>query len=97
MGGGTNNDDQDQDQEKMDMLWEDLNYEELFKKKSDSRMIEFQGSKDVVEFGCVPAPFKLVRTNNLKGVKSKKPSMLVLVKVLKRLFVLQQSAKKRPR
>ncbi|XP_021760254.1 uncharacterized protein LOC110725093 [Chenopodium quinoa] len=97
---GGNNFNDDQDQEKMDMLWEDLNYEELFKNKRDPRMIEFhgnypKGSNEIVQFGCVPTPFKLVRTSTLKNTKSKKPSMLLLVKVLKRLFVLQQSTKKR--
>ncbi|XP_021748618.1 uncharacterized protein LOC110714417 [Chenopodium quinoa] len=98
---GGNNFNDEQDQEKMDMLWEDLNYEELFKNKRDPRMIEFhgnypKGSNEVVQFGCVPTPFKLVRTSTLKNTKSnKKPSMLLLVKVLKRLFVLQQSTKKR--
>ncbi|XP_048504340.1 uncharacterized protein LOC125499502 [Beta vulgaris subsp. vulgaris] len=92
----------DQDhQEKMDMLWEDLNYEELFKSRRDSRNIDYhekftRGSNEVVEFGCVPTPFKLVRTNNIKSGNNKRlPSMIVLVKVLKRFFVLHQSAKKK--
>ncbi|KNA14695.1 hypothetical protein SOVF_104490 [Spinacia oleracea] len=96
-----NNEDDDQAQEKMDMLWEDLNYEELFKSKRDSRLFEFhsKGSNEVMEFGCVPTPFKLVRTSTMKGggSKIKRPSMVVLIKVLKRLFVLQQFAKKRSR
>ena len=81
---------QDDDQEKMDMIWEDLNYEELFK---NNHGFNPKLNNEVVEFGCVPASFRLVRTNNMKNNTFKKPSFFVFVKIIKRLFVLQQSAK----
>uniref|UniRef100_A0A7C9DCP5 Uncharacterized protein n=1 Tax=Opuntia streptacantha TaxID=393608 RepID=A0A7C9DCP5_OPUST len=105
MGCGEN----DQDEEKMDMLWEDLNEEVTRKDRISKRTFNLHdysrgGQNKLMELGCVPTSFRLVKNNdydhNKKVVKNgKKPSVVLLMKAFRKLFLLhhsqQSSAKKR--
>lgn len=75
-------DDDDDDQEdKMDLLWEDFN-EEL----SSTTGSATSSSREVVELRCDPH-LTVAKTNNGKLVPTKnKHGMVVIVKVLKKLF-----------
>jgi hypothetical protein len=85
-------DDEDDDEEdKMDMLWEDFN-EELSRTCSTSRS-NTSSSRDMVELGCVKA--LTTSKNHGAALTTRKPAgMVVIMKVLKKLFLLQNSHRK---
>lgn len=74
-------DDDDEQEDKMDLLWEDFN-EEL----SSTTGSATSSSREGVELRCGPS-LAVAKTNNGKLVPTKnKHSMVVIVKVLKKLF-----------
>ncbi|KAA8546326.1 hypothetical protein F0562_002935 [Nyssa sinensis] len=73
------------EEEKMDMLWEDLN-EEL-SKSCGSRPDSGVSPGIVVEFGRMQKALKLSKT----GISGKRSSVVVFMKVLKNLFLLHKS------
>ncbi|KAG2313133.1 hypothetical protein Bca52824_024690 [Brassica carinata] len=86
--------------EKMDMLWEDLN-EEL-PPRSKSLRIDISGEKkesllidesSAVAVGCGK---KLTKKTPLKKKKKKSPNVLVLMRVLKKLLALRSSSQRSP-
>ncbi|GJZ60214.1 hypothetical protein Tco_0616030 [Tanacetum coccineum] len=75
----------------MDVIWEDLNYEEemcVVRRTSDSMLRDFNhemlelGRRTMVKLGCCNSS---LRQGNGEG---KRPSMMVLVNMLKKLFLL---------
>ena len=75
--------DEDEDEEeKMDLLWEDFN-EELPRRRSS----RFSG--DTVELGCSQT-LKLSK-NNAAMFSPRRPGMLVFMRVLRKLFLLHNS------
>lgn len=75
----------EEEEEKMDMLWQDLNDE--FSRKSGKLAQNCDVSSpgnDQVEINCVKA-LKLSKNNG------KKPNILVFIKVLKKVFLLHNS------
>nr|XP_027093645.1 uncharacterized protein LOC113714047 [Coffea arabica] len=86
---GSDHEDEDDQKEKMDMLWEDFNEEfSRNSKSSPSSMADsdhqHMSMMKMLNFGCVQPPLKLSRPN-------KKPSILEFMKVLKKRFLLQNS------
>lgn len=90
--------DDDDEEDKMDMLWEDLNDE--FSRRSCGKKVQ---NSDIsspgreVQISCVKA-LKLSKANG-HIFSGKKPSILVFIKVLKKVFRMQNShrtIKKRP-
>ncbi|VVA37914.1 PREDICTED: AT1G71910 [Prunus dulcis] len=81
--------DHDHGEEKMDMLWEDFN-EEL--KSRSNTTSDYSGglSREMLHLGCVKA-FKLTKTNGDHALSTRKPSVVAVMKVLKRLFFLHNS------
>ncbi|KAJ4826173.1 hypothetical protein Tsubulata_034269 [Turnera subulata] len=73
-------------EDKMDMLWEDFNTEELFPRSTDTE----KSDSDVVSIGCVEA-LRLPKTGSGAIFAAKKPSLVVFMKVLKKLFLLHNS------
>ncbi|KAK9943447.1 hypothetical protein M0R45_009054 [Rubus argutus] len=76
-----------EEEEKMDMLWEDFN-EELYPIRSTSTS-DFNNyvSGEMLQLGCVG----LGAFNLPKSTITTKPGVVVIVKVLKRLFFLHNS------
>ncbi|XWS15410.1 hypothetical protein CRYUN_Cryun35bG0095000 [Craigia yunnanensis] len=73
----------DEDEEEMmDLLWEDFN-EELLRSRSSS------SSGDMVELGCAQA-LKLSK-NNAAMLSPRRPGMLVFMSVLRKLFLLHNT------
>ncbi|GKA57612.1 hypothetical protein Tco_0756800 [Tanacetum coccineum] len=77
--------------ENMDVIWEDLNYEEemcVVRRTSDSMSRDFShemlvlGRRNMVKLGCCNSSLRL---GNGEG---KRPSITVLVNMLKKLFLL---------
>ena len=84
--------DDDDDDDKMDLLWEDFN-EELYSTTTGSAT---SSSREVVEFRCAPAS-TVAKANDGALIPTKnKPSMVVIVKVLKKLFSVN-NAQRKPR
>jgi hypothetical protein len=83
-------DDDDDEEDKMDMLWEDFN-EELSRNSSTSRS-NTSSSRDIVELGCG----KALTASKTHGttLTTRKPGMVVIMKVLKKLFLMQNSHRK---
>lgn len=89
--------------EKMDMLWEDLNEEEL-PPRSKSLRIEITGEKkesllmdessSAVAVGCGKKLTK--KTSRKKKKKKISPNVLVLMRVLKKLLALRSSSQRSP-
>lgn len=78
----------DHEEEKMDMLWEDFN-EELA--RASNARTSASSSRDRVELGCVKGLITS-KNNGAGALSTKKPGMVVIVKlVLKKLFLLQSS------
>ncbi|KAG6624953.1 hypothetical protein I3843_16G061200 [Carya illinoinensis] len=98
-GGGKLKDDEkeddDDEEEKMDMLWEDFNHEErMCRITSCSSRSDASSSRDnMVEFGCVKAMAATPKNPNT-ALSTRKPGVLVMMKVLKKLFLLQNSHRK---
>ncbi|OAY23703.1 uncharacterized protein LOC110606492 [Manihot esculenta] len=97
-GGGAKLDDENEDkEEKMDMLWEDFN-EELSIKRSPSSL-RFDSDIHMVKMGCIHQIQSLrssTKTTSTAMVSPKKPpaaaaSLVVFIKVLKKLFLLHNS------
>ncbi|KAL3503988.1 hypothetical protein ACH5RR_033829 [Cinchona calisaya] len=86
---GIDGDDDDDQEDKMDMLWEDFNEEFSRNSKSSSRAdnsdhhLHRVSSGKMLNIGCVQA-LKLSRSN-------KKPSIVEFMKVLKKMFLIQNS------
>ncbi|KAA8538615.1 hypothetical protein F0562_028191 [Nyssa sinensis] len=76
---------EDDEEEKMDMLWEECFNEELSKKFGSGPDSDMSPGR-MVEFGCVHA-LKLSKT----GVSGKRPTVVVFMKFLKKLFLLHNS------
>ncbi|XP_010256350.1 PREDICTED: uncharacterized protein LOC104596769 [Nelumbo nucifera] len=87
------------DEERMDMLWEDFNDElkrisSMGKTEAKSRLSKFAGSSEsdsdaqgeMVEMYCVQAP-KMSKTSNAI-LSSRRSSLLVLMKVFRKMFLL---------
>ncbi|XP_020221907.1 uncharacterized protein LOC109804484 [Cajanus cajan] len=77
---------EEEEDERMDLLWEDLN-EELYTTTGSAT----SSSREVVEFRCVPS---LTVANANKGAllpTRNKPGMVVIVKVIKKLFSINNS------
>ncbi|GMN60614.1 hypothetical protein TIFTF001_029718 [Ficus carica] len=68
-------------EEKMDLLWEDFNEELNLGSRVDSD--KCSGDHQMADFGCVKG-LKLSRTRN-----NNKPSMIIVLKMLKKLFLLE--------
>ncbi|TKY46147.1 hypothetical protein E2542_SST28183 [Spatholobus suberectus] len=83
-------------EDRMDLLWEDFN-EELYSTTTGSAT---SSSREVVEFRCAPA-LTVAKTNNGALLPTKnKPGMVVIVKVMKKLFSInnfQGKSRKRVR
>lgn len=75
--------DGDHEEQKMDMLWE--NFNEELSKNSSSR----SNTSSRMQFGCVRA-LKTSQSNSAT-LTTKKPGMVVILKVLKKLFLIQNS------
>ena len=89
-GGQRFGEDDDEEEEKMDSLWEDFN-EELSSTTTGSAT---SSSREAVELRCGP-PLKLARNSNGALVSTKnKPSMVAVVKVLRKFFSLNNSPAK---
>ena len=75
--------DSDHEEQKMDMLWE--NFNEELSKNSSSR----SNTSSRMQFGCV----KALKTSKINSatLSAKKPGMVVILKVLRKLFLLQNS------
>ncbi|CAN0890128.1 hypothetical protein LINGRAHAP2_LOCUS16270 [Linum grandiflorum] len=91
----------DAGEKKMDMLWEDFNEEELITTSKSQRVYpvpDRRGSGGVmVDVGCVEGRLRLspkrstttpARMMNSSSTSTAKPGLVVLVRVLKRLFLL---------
>ncbi|KAJ7973943.1 Glutamate-1-semialdehyde 2,1-aminomutase 1 [Quillaja saponaria] len=74
----------DDEEDKMDLLWEDFN-EEL----SSTTGSATTSSRDMVELGCVQA-LTMSKTSGA-GFSNRKPAGMVILKVLKKLFLLHNS------
>jgi hypothetical protein len=86
-------DDEEEEEDKMDMLWEDLN-EELSRNSSTSRS-NTSSSRDIGELGCVKALTTSRNNGGAATLATRKPAgMVVIMKVLKKLFLLQKSHQK---
>ncbi|XP_027348634.1 uncharacterized protein LOC113860166 [Abrus precatorius] len=78
--------DYEEELDRMDLLWEDFN-EEL----STTTGSATSSSREVVEFRCAP-PLTVAKTNNSALIPTKnKPGMVVIVKVMKKLFSINNS------
>uniref|UniRef100_I1JD79 Uncharacterized protein n=1 Tax=Glycine max TaxID=3847 RepID=I1JD79_SOYBN len=77
----------EEDENRMDMLWEDFN-EELYSTTGSAT----SSSREVVELRYAPA-LTVAKTNNssLLPTKNNKPGMVVIVKVMKKLFSINNS------
>ncbi|XXG65520.1 hypothetical protein AAC387_Pa05g3200 [Persea americana] len=84
------------DEDKMDMLWEDFN-DELRQPSSDGKEADkpngvfSDSNKDVMsmaDLGCVHA-IKVSKSRSL--MPHRKPSLLVMLKILKKLFLIHSS------
>ncbi|KAK7315484.1 hypothetical protein VNO77_34034 [Canavalia gladiata] len=85
---GLDNDNDDDEKDKMDLLWEDFN-EELSSTTTGSAT---SSSREVVEFRCAPPTLTVAKTNNGALLPPKnKPGMVVIVKVMKKLFSINNS------
>ncbi|KAK7277331.1 hypothetical protein RIF29_18482 [Crotalaria pallida] len=82
--------DDDHHEDKMDLLWEDFN-EELLSSTTGSSATS--SSREVVEFrSCAPSLTVAKARNNNALVSSKnKPSMVMIVKILKKLFSINNN------
>lgn len=95
-GKKTLNDEKEDDgEEKMDMLWEDFN-EELCRTSCSSRSNTSSSRDNMVKLGCVKA-MAATPQNPGTALSTRKPGMLVMVKVLKKLFLLQNFHRKHTR
>ncbi|KAL2335037.1 hypothetical protein Fmac_016250 [Flemingia macrophylla] len=75
-------------EERMDLLWEDFN-EELYSPPTTGSATS--SSREEVEFRCAP-PLNVVKTNKGTLLPTRnKPSMVVIVKVMKKLFSINNS------
>ncbi|KAL4285637.1 hypothetical protein HN51_053149 [Arachis hypogaea] len=95
--------DDDEEEEKMDLLWEDFNEELMCSSTTGSSATS--SSREVVEFRCAtPASSRFANNNNnnnngalVPAAKNiNRPSMVVIVKVLKKLFSVN-NYQKQPR
>ncbi|KDP47107.1 hypothetical protein JCGZ_03915 [Jatropha curcas] len=85
-----------EDEEKMDMLWEDFNEDLMLKRNySCGNSSRFSGSHDMVNMGCVPIQSlrPSVRNNGAMISAPRKPNagFEVFMKALKRVFLLHQN------
>ncbi|WZY76663.1 hypothetical protein YC2023_023047 [Brassica napus] len=93
----------DKAEEKMDMLWEDLN-EELSPRRSHSLRNELSGdggekkrsSLLIDESSAVAVGCGMKLTKKTQPKKKKGPNVLVLMRVLKKLLVLRSSSQRSP-
>ncbi|RID74903.1 hypothetical protein BRARA_B01979 [Brassica rapa] len=93
----------DKAEEKMDMLWEDLN-EELPPRRSQSLRNELSGdggekkkaSLLIDESSAVAVGCGMKLTKKTQPKKKKGPNVLVLMRVLKKLLVLRSSSQRSP-
>ncbi|MED6120811.1 hypothetical protein PIB30_024377 [Stylosanthes scabra] len=89
--------DDDEEEEKMDLLWEDFNEELMYSSTTGSSATS--SSREVVEFRCAtPTSSRFSNNNNGALVPASKnmnrPSMVVIVKVLKKIFSVNNYQKK---
>ncbi|XAR62660.1 hypothetical protein NMG60_11017506 [Bertholletia excelsa] len=94
---------EDEEEEKMDMLWEDFNFNEQVVRRAGGGGLGFESAMSspgsgATDLGCVQA----LRLGPKSGpdFSAKKPGVVVLVKVLKKLFWLHSSRRtlhKQPR
>ncbi|XP_016179298.1 uncharacterized protein LOC107621823 [Arachis ipaensis] len=89
--------DDDDEEEKIDLLWEDFNEELMCSSTTGSSATS--SSREEVEFRCAtPASSRFANNNNDALVPATKninrPSMVVIVKVLKKLFSVNNYQKK---
>ncbi|KAJ7969707.1 Glutamate-1-semialdehyde 2,1-aminomutase 1 [Quillaja saponaria] len=75
---------EDDEEDKMDLLWEDFN-EELNSTTGSAT----SSSREMVEVGCVQT-LTMSKTSGA-GLSKRKPGMVVILKVLKKLFLLHNS------
>ncbi|XP_040998160.1 uncharacterized protein LOC121244204 [Juglans microcarpa x Juglans regia] len=88
----------DDEEEKMDMLWEDFNEELMCRitscsSRSNAYASSSRDNNNMVELGCVKA-MAATPKNPGTALSTRKPGMLVMMKVLKKLFLLQNSHRK---
>jgi hypothetical protein len=83
---------EDDEEEKMDMLWEDFN-EELSKTCSSRSNIKSSSRDNMLGFGCVKA-LTTSKNNTSATLSTRKPGIVVIMKVLKKFFLLQNSHRK---
>lgn len=77
-----------QEENKMDILWEDHFNEEVSKLEANKN----SGGNHMVELGCVQA-LKLSKNGNGAMFRAaKKPSIVVFIKALKKLFLLNNNS-----
>ncbi|MED6132539.1 hypothetical protein PIB30_019865 [Stylosanthes scabra] len=89
----------DEEEEKMDLLWEDFN-EELMYSSTTTGSSATSSSREVVEFRCATPTSSRFSNNGALVPASKnmnRPSMVVIVKVLKKIFSVNNYQKKQRR
>ncbi|KAH6765198.1 hypothetical protein C2S52_014251 [Perilla frutescens var. hirtella] len=88
-------DEDDEEQEKMDLLWENLNDDQCGKTAQNS---DISSPRRDVQISCVKA-LKLSKASGRHMISGKKTSILVFIKVLKKVFLMhnsQRAIKKKP-
>lgn len=84
--------------EKMDMLWEDFN-EELFRSPFDPMKEGYSYHKTPRQqhYSVVSPGLALGRSKSKRGSKNGKPGLMVMLRVLKKVFFTQRDSKRRSR
>ncbi|KAF3329324.1 hypothetical protein FCM35_KLT04655 [Carex littledalei] len=85
--------------EKMDMLWEDFN-EELFRSPFDPMKEGYSYHKTPrqQQYSVVSPGLALGRSKSKRGSKNNgKPGLMVMLRVLKKVFFTQRDSKRRSR
>ncbi|KAK7380607.1 hypothetical protein VNO78_33122 [Psophocarpus tetragonolobus] len=84
---------EEEEDDRMDLLWEDFN-EELYSTTTTTGSATSSSSREVVEFRCAPSLSVVAKANNtnrsLISTKNK-AGMVVIVKVMKKLFSINNS------
>ncbi|XP_057975197.1 uncharacterized protein LOC131162600 [Malania oleifera] len=84
----THTQDQGEEEEKMDMLWEDFNDELMLRRSCEACRARCDSSdRDAAELGCV-GPLKMTKRSGAAVLPGRKPGVVVFMKALKKLFVL---------
>ncbi|KAF5725625.1 hypothetical protein HS088_TW23G00351 [Tripterygium wilfordii] len=83
---GRSHNGEEDEEEKMDMLWEDFNEELLSnRRQSDERLLD---PAEMVEMGCFQA---LKMSQRDSALFSRRPGLVEIIKVLKKLFLLHNN------